>query len=159
MPCSLVAHCKIATHFAKRCWPIAITLCNAKVNIDKHGTMLQCTMVRKWIPLHQQCGVWFLIVLWRHQTLCEWKQQEICIGMSYNINTWLVKLGTNLFREEVLVFEDAKIPKCNRGTHFRLCRMLLTIPTLPIIQSLLHLPPNPEAQPAPRFSKIVRHTL
>lgn len=64
--------------------------------------------------------------------------------MTSNIlwHTWMVKIGTNFFQEEVLVLEDSKVLMYHR---------LSTIATI-FVRSP---PPNPDGHPTSRFSKSV----
>jgi len=69
-------------------------------------------------------------------------------------NTWSVKIGTNLSREEVLALAYARFQLQQRealSPH----RRLSTIATLPNPRSRFHMPPNPDAHPTFRFGKTV----
>ena len=70
-------------------------------------------------------------------------------------NTWPVKIGTSLSRDEVLALEDAGFQLQQREALSPRHR-LSTIATLPIPRSHFSMPPNPDAHPTFRFGKTVR---
>jgi hypothetical protein len=71
-------------------------------------------------------------------------------------NTWPVKIGTNLSREEVLALEDVGFQLQQREA-LSPRRRLSTIATLPIPRSHFSMPPNPDAHPTLRFRKTMHH--
>ena len=73
-------------------------------------------------------------------------------------NTWPVKMGTNLSREEVLALEDAEF-QLQQKEELSPRRRLSTIPTLPIPCSHFSMPLNPDAHLTFRFGKSVRRNL
>ena len=73
-------------------------------------------------------------------------------------NIWLVKIGTNLSRHEVLALEDVKFQLQQRealSPHHRLS----TIAILPIPQTDFHVPLNPDAHPTSTFGMSLHCNL
>ena len=69
-------------------------------------------------------------------------------------NTWPVKIGTNLLREEILALEDAGFQLQQREA-LSPCHRLSTIAFILIPRSCFCMPPNPDAHPTFRFGKTV----
>ena len=73
-------------------------------------------------------------------------------------NTWHVKIGTNLSRQEVLALEGARFQLQQREV-LSPCRRLFTIAALQIPQTDFHASLRLDAHPTSRFGKKVRHNL
>ena len=73
-------------------------------------------------------------------------------------NTWLVKIGTNLSRHEVLALEDVGFQLQQREV-LPPRRRLSTIATLPSPWTIFCAPLNPDAQPTSRYKKVGRCNL
>ena len=69
-------------------------------------------------------------------------------------NTWPMKIGTKLSREEVLALEDVEFQLQQREALSPRC-MLSTITILPISRSHFSMPPNPNAHPTFGFGKTL----
>ena len=69
-------------------------------------------------------------------------------------NMWLVKIGTNLTRGEVLALEDVGF-QLQQGEAFPPCCKLSTIAILPILELQFCMPPNPYAHSTSRLSKTM----
>ena len=76
----------------KRCWAMQVntwTMCNIKVGTHKHGSLAPIyiyiyILYEEEVVFHQQCDVRVLVFPRRHQALCEWQQQEICVELTYS---------------------------------------------------------------------------
>ena len=83
-----------------------------------------------------------------------WVATNCFFGLAYSINTWPVKISTNLMREEVLTLKDIGFQLQQREA-FCPRHILSTIATLPIPWWYFCVPPNLDTLPTTRFSKTV----
>ena len=91
------------------------TLCNPKVKLCKHGTLATTYKgIKK--ELHSTNNVeyefWLCLVDIKH--CLSGNIKKYVLDWHIVLNTWLVKIGTDLWREEVLALVDVK-SNCTRG--------------------------------------------
>jgi hypothetical protein len=100
---------RLPTNFAKRCWAMqtnTMTLCNVKVGTGKHGT--PTSMYKGLKEYHSTNNVkyefWFCP---NDIKRCVNENNKKYVLDSHVVtNLWLVKIGTNLSRQEILALED-----------------------------------------------------
>ena len=81
------------------------------------------------VPFHQQCGVWILVFPRWHQVLFKGQQNEYVLPLVSN--TWLLKIGIDIWREKVPMLELTMFQLQDRETFLPRCR-LSTIWIFPI---------------------------
>ena len=150
---------RLPPNSAKRCWALQAitgTMCNAKVGTGKHGTPAPTYKgLRKEFrsPNNVEYEFWFCPD--DIKRCVSGSKKKYVLDWPVVPNTWPVKIGTNLSKEEVLALEDAGFQLQQREA-LSPRRRLSTIATLPIPRSHFSMPPNPDAHPTFRFGKTVR---
>ena len=124
------------------------TLYNAKVKIAKHGTLAPTYngLNKEYCSTNNvEYDFWFGLDDIKH-----------CVNGSKKkyVLDWLVKIGTNLSRHEVLTLEFIGFQLQQRKVLYPRLK-LSTIVTLPIAQMALCIPLNSDVHPTFRFGKAV----
>jgi hypothetical protein len=128
-------------------------MCSAKVGTGKHGLPA---------PTYNGSGRNFVLpTMWVMNFGFSPDDIKRCISGTKKIyvldwlivsNTWPVKIGTNLSREDVLAFENAGF-QLQQMKALSPCRRLSTISNL---RSHFSMPPSPDAHPTFKFGKTMR---
>jgi hypothetical protein len=134
-------------------------MCNAKVGTRKHDTSAPTYkgFKKKFrSPNNVEYEFWFC----PDDIKCcvSGSKKKYVLDWPIVPNTWPVKIGTNLSREEVLALEDARFQLQQREA-LSPRRRFSTIATLPIPRSHFRMPLNPNAHPTFRFGKTVCRNL
>ena len=153
---------RLPSNSAKRCWAMQAntgSLCNAKVGTSKHGTLAPTYKGLKK-EYHSTNNVeyefWFC-----HDDIkrcVSGNKKMYVLDWPVVPNTWPVKIGTNLSRQEVLALKDVGFQLQQREV-ISPRRRLSTIATLPIPQTDFRVPLKLDAHPTSRFGKTVRRNL
>jgi hypothetical protein len=102
---------RLPTNSAKRCWAMqtnTVTLCNAKVGTGKHGT--PTPMYKGLKEYHSTNNVKYEFWFCPDDIKCcvNENNKKYVLDRHVVINIWLVKIGTNLSKQEILTLEDAR---------------------------------------------------
>ena len=142
-----------------RCWTLQTitgTMCNAKVGIGKYGTPAPIyKRLKKEFrsPNNVEYKFWFCLD--DINRCVSGSKKKYVLDWPIVPNTWPMKIGTTLSREEVLLLEDA-IFQLQQREALSPRRRFSTIATLPIPRLHFCMPPNPVANPTFRFGKTMR---
>ena len=149
---------RLPSNSAKRCWAlqaITSTMCNAKVGSNKHDTPAPTYKGFKkefCSTINVEYEFWFC-----HddtKRCISGTKKKYVLDWPTVPNTWPIKMGTYLSREEVLALEDVEFQLQPREALPPHCRFL-TIPTFLIHRSHFCMPLNPDAHPTFKFGKTV----
>ena len=103
-------------------------MCYAKVGIGKHGTpALTFEGLRKEFCFSNNMEYEFWFCPNDVKRYVSSSKKKYVLDWPITPNTWQVKIGTNLSREEVLALEDARL---HQREALSLCHRLSTIATL-----------------------------
>ena len=147
-PCDTLENCHLTLlKDVGQCRPIHGLCVVLKSELVDVKPLLQCTEERRRIFAPPTIwGMSIVFVLTSIQVFCESQQEELCVGLAYRPNTWPVKIGTDLSRQEAR-FELWQRVALSHGRRF------LAIATLPIPWLHFCVLPKPNAHPISKFSR------
>ena len=154
-----MAYCKIATKLSQTMLgttAITGTMCNTKVRTWKHDThapTYKGLRMEFRSPNNVKYEFWFYPD--DIKRCVSGNKTKYVLDRPIVPNTWPVKIGTNLSRDEVLALVDVGFQLQQREALSPRCR-LSTIPTL-LIPHFYFCIQNPDAHPTFRFGKTMLH--
>lgn len=155
LQCFPLAHCKVATQVYQKivgqCKLIHGLCAMPKLEQANMALQHQHAKGQRRSSSSPQCGVWVLVVPWRHQALCVSRQEEVCSGRAYRTQSVAYEYRYQPIKWGGVDAQGCEFPIAIEREARSSRQRLTSIGTLPIPQYHFDQPSHPYTHPTTRY--------